>query len=295
MWLRWVVSNFLQQVADRQIRQAMTKAKGAMDGHHAPDAAAIPREAQEAARQQCDIAVLFALDLESGGLLDRMEHVITTKCASFVEHLGKLDGRWIVVAETGVGQEAAGRAAEDLIEIVHPKWIVTAGFAGSLDQRLRPGHVLMANSVVDERQEELTVGFQIEPQLVAQNPALHVGRLLTIDELVRDPERKRELGREHGAVACDMETMAIARACHSQHVRFLSVRVVSDGVDDRIPPEVECLLDQPSLAGKLGAAASALFQRPQSLKGVWQLRERALRAADRLGTFLAGVIPQLTE
>jgi adenosylhomocysteine nucleosidase len=103
------------------------------------------------------------------------------------------------------------------------------------------------------------------------------------------------LAAEFGAIACDMETMAVAQVCRRRHVRFLAVRVISDGLDDRLPPEMERMLDQRSLAGKLGAATRAIFQRPGSVKDMWRLQETARRASDRLANFLAGVIPQLLE
>ena len=60
-----------------------------------------------------------------------------------------------------------------------------------------------------------------------------------------------------------------------------------------MPPEVEKLLNQKSLAGKLGAAAGAIFQRPSSIKDMWALNEQALKATDRLAKFLVSMMPQL--
>ena len=39
--------------------------------------------------------------------------------------------------------------------------------------------------------------------------------------------------------------------CQQHGVPLLAIRVVSDAVDDELPPEIECLLAQKSLAGKL--------------------------------------------
>ena len=48
-----------------------------------------------------------------------------------------------------------------------------------------------------------------------------------------------------------------------------------------------------SMAFKLGAALGAVLDRPESVKDLWQLREDALRASDRLASFLAGMAEQL--
>ena len=291
MWLRWVVSNLLNQVAEDKVRQVVTRAKQLVTSPRAADSGA-SREVP-ADDPPCDIVLLFALGLESGGFVDQLQNVVTTECSSYLEHAGDLGEQRVVVADSGVGREAAAQATEDLIKIHHPEWVVSAGFAGALDDRMRRGHILMADEVVDEKRHPLTVGFKIDPRVIQATPSLHVGRLLTVDQLIRSGAEKRNLAAAFGAVACDMETMAVAQACRRRQVRFMSVRVVSDELEDTLPAEVEHLLDQTSLAGKLGAATRAVFQRPRSLKDMWRLRETALRASDRLAKFLQGVIPQL--
>ncbi len=290
MWLRWVVSNLLNQMTEQKLRQAA--------GQTAPTSASMKSGSDEETPRvdppkTCDILLLFALNVESGGLIDRMDGAVTTRCPSFVEHVGLIGQQRVVVAETGVGCDAATRATEDLIELYQPRWIVSTGFAGALTDDLRRGQVLMADAVLDCHRPPLNVGFRIDQQVVDSTPGLHIGRLLTVGELIRTPEAKRELGSRFNAVACDMESMAVAQVCQEADVRFLSIRVISDGVDDRLPEEVEHLLNQTSMAGKFGAATRAVFKRPKSLKDMWNLRETALRASDRLAQFLIGVVPQL--
>jgi adenosylhomocysteine nucleosidase len=294
MWLRWVVSNLLNEMAEERVQHAVTRAKHLVKTVRAPQPGhdtqpiASPPPAPE-------VVLLFAMGLESGGLVDRMTNLVTTECPAFVEHTGLLDGRPVMIAESGVGREAAVQATEDLIKIHHPQWIVSTGFAGALVPDLQCGHILMADSLIDSHRQPLEVGFRIDPQTIEAIPSLHVGRLLTVDQLFRRRDEKEQLAVEFDAVACDMETIAVAQVCHRRQVRFLSVRIISDGLDDRLPPEVEHMLDQHSLAGKLGAATRAAFRRPGSLKDMWKLREIAHRASNRLANFLVGVIPQLHE
>jgi adenosylhomocysteine nucleosidase len=44
---------------------------------------------------------------------------------------------------------------------------------------------------------------------------------------------------------------------------------------------------------RLGAAVGAIFKRPGSFKDMWRLRDQGVGAAERLATFLEGVIAQL--
>ncbi len=74
--------------------------------------------------------------------------------------------------------------------------------------------------------------------------------------------------------------------------RFLAVRVISDDMSADLPPEVMSILGRTGSI-RAGAVASALWKRPTSAKDMWRLRENATRAAERLATFLDGVVKQL--
>jgi len=243
----------------------------------------------------CEIAVVFALGIESGGLVDLLENAVTTRYQTHVEYAGFLGGRYVVIADAGVGRDAAAQTARHLIALHHPPWIISAGFAGALHADLRRGHVLMADEVVDTTGQSLSIGLTVSRDDIEQSPSLHMGRLLTVDEIVRTRSEKERLGGEHAALACDMETLATAQVCQELQTRFLSIRIISDAVDDELPAEIEALVAQQSLAGKLGAATGAIFKRPSSVKDMWKLKEDAIKASDRLARFLAGVVAQLPK
>ena len=80
------------------------------------------------------------------------------------------------------------------------------------------------------------------------------------------------------------QLMAIAQA--------LGVKSVSRAKKAEL---IEKILEQQSLAQKLGAATGAVFRRPSSVKDMWNLRERALVASDRLAKFLTQLIPQIVR
>lgn len=287
MLLRWLVNQYLQDGAQGKVRQVV--------GDFVRTATARPTTDQPATDQPAtdflptDIAFLFALGIEAGGLVDLLKGVQTARQPHGIEHAGKLAGREVVIVESGVGSKAATRATAEAIKFYQPRWVVSAGFAGALDENLRRGHILMADEVANPTGERLAVGMKLE----TAGKGLHVGRLLTVGDIVRRPADRRRLAAEHGALACDMETFGVARACAERGVRLLSVRIISDALDDELPSEVENLLEQKTLAAKLGAAAGAVLKRFSAAKDLWQLREDALKASDRLAKFLAGIVSQL--
>ncbi|MFM2095689.1 MAG: 5-methylthioadenosine/S-adenosylhomocysteine nucleosidase [Planctomycetota bacterium] len=283
---RLLAAQWLRQTVGQQVGQAI---RGAIQGELEARNAA--EQAGQEALPPSDLAVLFALEHESGGFVDVLSQSVTTRCAALVEHYGLLGTRRVVVGETGGGREAAYRAALDLIAMHRPPWVITAGFAGGLTAATRQGHIVLASSVVDETGRE----WKIPGSWGTPTGSVHVGRLLTVDRLIRTTAEKADLAARHGAIACDMETAGIVRACEEKGVRCLSVRIISDGLEDELPPEIERILEQQSLAQKLGAATGAVFRRPSSVKDMWNLRERALIASDRLAKFLTQLIPQIVR
>jgi adenosylhomocysteine nucleosidase len=299
MLLRWLVNQYLRDAAEQKVREVVGDAfTERAPRKPAEPTAALASQSPSAAGIDdefipCDVAFIFALGIESGGLVDALKGAETSRLKHGLERAGKLDGREVVIVESGVGAAAAARATKAAIDFYKPRWVVSAGFAGALDERLRRGHVLMADSVASETGEQLSVGIKMEPAVIEATKGLHVGRLLTVDRLIRRPDERRQLATDHAALACDMETYAVAQACREANTRLLSVRIISDTLDDELPPEIEHLLAQKSLAGKIGAAAGAVMHRFSAAKDLWKLREDALKASDRLAKFLRGVVGQL--
>jgi len=304
--LRWIVNNYLREAAEGKVREVVGNA---LRGERSPQptrdsrlptpdsAAPEPRtpNPEPSDPLPCDAVFLFALGIESGGLVDQLQGVETSRHKHGTEHAGKLAGKEVVIVESGVGAKAAARATTEAIKFYQPRWVVSAGFAGGLDDRLRRGHILMADEVASLAGERLPVGIKLDEQWLAATKGLHVGRLLTVDGIIRQPAERRRLAAEHGAIACDMETFGVAEACQQHSAKLLSVRIISDAVDDELPPEIEHLLAQKTLASQLGAAAGAVLKRFSAAKDLWQLREDALKASDRLAKFLMSVVTQLTN
>lgn len=278
--------------AREQLRQAAGAKSPGETGPAGPGTAA-EHGPPERRPEVCHVGLVFAMGIEAGGLIDQLSGVIRIDGANFVAREGGLEGKRLVVVESGVGATAAASAATALIQGHKPRWIISAGFAGGLDDRLQQGDILMANEIVDLEGHRLTIDLKFDPQALQNMRHLHVGRLLTVDSVVGDIEEKRALGQRQGALAVDMESIAVADVCRQEQVRCLSIRVISDAVDQVLPKDLDYLVKRKTLAGRIGAAAGAAVRRPSSIKDMWQLKEDALVASDRLAKFLAGIIGQL--
>ncbi|HVX63249.1 MAG TPA: hypothetical protein VHC19_21690 [Pirellulales bacterium] len=277
-----ILRNWIQQQAKAKIYESFAEANAQRGS-----------DEQAAAPPPCDVGLVFALGIEQGGLEDLLSNAVTTKGADFIARQGSLKGRNVVLIEAGVGPLAAARGTQALLAGHRPAWVVSAGFSGALDPKLKRGDIIMADSITDGQGHRLSIDFKISQEAAAATPGLHVGRLLTVDQIVRLPEEKRALGQQHEALAVDMESWAVGEVCRQAKTRFMAVRIVSDAIDEELPADIERLARQKTQAARLGAAAGAIFRRPSSIKDMLKLKEDALVASDKLAKFLSGVIVQL--
>ncbi len=247
----------------------------------------------EAPLEACDVAVVFALGIEAGGFVDRVDERIALRGQGCTIRLGSLETRRVATVTSGAGAQHAARATEAVLDGHKPQWIISAGLAGGLRPGLQRGDIVMGDRIANTEGRQLQIDLSVDPHELQRHPGVHVGRLLSTDRTISAPEEKAALGEAHDALAVDMETFAVVETCHRRHVRCLAVRIVYDPVEERLPRDVEKLLAQPTMATRLGAAAATVFRRPSSLKDLYQLRENALVASERLATFLEGVVAQL--
>jgi len=281
---RWAIGRIISGAARQKVSETVADAVR----QAAVEAQSAAADDLRAADLACDVAVIMALGIEAGPLVDRMRGVVKTQGEGFTAHVGKLAEQQVIVAVSGPGGAAARRAIGAVHRGHAPDWIVSAGLAGGLNETVKRGDMVIPNRLLATDGSSLTVDFRLEPM-----PHQHVGPLLTVDKVVRTSEEKHRLGQQFAALAVDMETRAVAEFCREHKQRFLAVRVVGDEVNDRLPDDIEHLMRQKTLAGRAGAVAGAVFRRPSSVKDMWRLKTDALSAADRLADYLCQLLPQL--
>ena len=241
---------------------------------------------------RADIGLVCALAMELDPFFERCSHVRAIKGSGMRFRGGRLDKLRVAAVEGGAGMDKARRATQALIDGHRPDWVLSVGFAGGLATGLNIGDVVVADEIVTDEPGGVTIAVA---HGMPANPAkgLHVGRIVTCDRIIRTVEEKQRLARDLGAMACDMETHAVAAACRDAGVRFMSVRAITDDLSADLPTEVHSLLSANTSARRAGAALGALWKRPESIKELWALQGTAHKAASRLAPFLDSVLVQL--
>jgi adenosylhomocysteine nucleosidase len=215
------------------------------------------------------IAITFALPEESADfrrLLQRRREV-----APFCT--GELHGRRLVVFHTGAGGKVCRQRLPQLFLNEKIEGLISAGFAGGLDEKLRAGDLFIADN------------FSSEPILETVRrllPSAPFGPLVSARKIVETRPEREKLRAESGAVAVDMETETIARACAHHGLPFLSLRVISDTADAPFPLAGSILFNMGKQKTEPGRLARHLLAHPAKLPRLVSFSRRIGRARAEL-------------
>jgi len=122
----------------------------------------------------------------------------------------------------GIGAQAARRAAEAVIEEARPARVVSVGFAGALDSKMKVADVMEPRVVVNAADGSRTDTGSGQGTLVS-----YAG--------VADRNQKERLARAYGAEAVDMEAAAVAQAAQVHGIEFGALKAISDAADFAMP------------------------------------------------------------
>ncbi len=235
------------------------------------------------------VGIVHATDIEIAPLVKLCDRRRRYEHAKYVFTGGFFGDLRVAFARCGMGRKSAAEATRLLVDGHRPRLILSAGFAGGLRDDVQRWDFVHPDTLVTEDGEPVAVAPSMPP---TESPRIHVGRLLTVDRVVRTVGEKRELGRRFDALAVDMETAAVRHEAHVAKVPFVGLRIVSDDVATELPPEVLSVVGGTG-AIRLGAALASVWKRPSSVKELWSLRESAMEASERLCKMLAAMLEQI--
>ncbi len=173
-----------------------------------------------------------------------------------------LESQRLLVATTGVGKAMAAMTMERIASVFGPQAVVMVGLAGALDQSLRIGDVVLAEDTLQYDLDASELGFAVGEvpyagyRLVPSDPRLleaaksfdppegrlYVGRVLTGDRFVADPDYRAHLARSFEGIAVEMEGAAVGLVCLIRKIPFLLARTISDTADGDAPKSFAAFL-----------------------------------------------------
>jgi adenosylhomocysteine nucleosidase len=211
---------------------------------------------------------------------------LTTKTLP-VEHIVSLENGTAIWLG-GMGQVAAQAAAQALAD-AGAKALMAFGVAGALDADLRSGTLLCPTHVMDDDGREYAADPAWQTQLMDRMIALglsapRTGPLLSMPVPLLAANAKSAAHSRYGALAVDMESVAVARVAKTRALPFAALRAIVDERDDTIPFELhECIdaFGRPRLLRLIAALAASpmLITRLPGLRARMRKAVHALHAA----------------
>jgi nucleoside phosphorylase len=169
-------------------------------------------------------------------------------------------GRYVVaIVQLGIGPTRARRAIKWAIDQLAPKRVWMVGIAGGLDPALPLGYVVIPQRLIDERGDEVSI---ISNDSLFQPTS--TATMLQVDRVILTSQEKARLHQHSGAVAVDMESLAVARACRESNIPMQVVRFISDTAHDSMPPEIVGLVNEEGNPQFL-TALKRILKRPRLL------------------------------
>ena len=250
------------------------------------------------------IVLLAALAEEAAGLRRRMalvpEAVAGLRNPAYT---GQYSGKPVVLVVTGMGRQRAEDGIGAVLVHLPVTAVISIGFSGALARQLQVGDLVLASELMGLTGSG---GDGIEPTIyqadqgllrtateVLQVTPLRVvsGTTVTAPGIISTPAAKRDMGRQTGAVAVDMESYWVARAVANRGIPFLAIRAISDTQEKSLSILHE-ILDEEGNPGARRLAAH-LVRKPGSLIALARLARDAGRARRALTTGVARTVAAL--
>lgn len=167
---------------------------------------------------------------------------------------GEIYGRKVVVVRSGIGKVNAAVCTQILADVFRTDAIINTGIAGSLDEAVGIGDIVLSEDAVQHDMDAVafgyepgqiprmdTLAFKADERLIglAEECCSQVcadiktfrGRVLSGDIFVSDGLIKKKLHGKFGGLCTEMEGAAIAQTAYLNNIPFLIIRAISDNAD----------------------------------------------------------------
>ncbi len=206
------------------------------------------------------IGIIVAVYAELIGFIEKL------KIDKIVEHAGKLffistsEDYKVIIVLSGVGKVNASISATLLMSKFNVDMVISTGVAGGL-QHVKPNDIVIAQTLVQHDIDTTAFGdpLGLIPNLnmveVESNEKLvnllkdeikdaKLGTLASGDQFICSKEKANEIKNNFKAIACDMESCAIAQVAAFFWTPSVAIRLISDLAGEDANKEYSFNLEQ---------------------------------------------------
>lgn len=215
------------------------------------------------------IGIIGAMEEEVAILKDKIKNLEEIKIAHIIFYKGNLEGKDIILTQSGIGKVNVAISTTLLINQFKPDLIINTGSAGALDKSLNVGDVVVSDMVAYHDADARAFGYQLGqiPQMPAQfvadkaliNKAVEAieqqqinaktGLIVSGDSFIGTSEQRMAIKTNFPqAMAAEMEATAIAQTCHQFNMPFIITRAISDLADGDAGITFEAFLEKAAIS-----------------------------------------------
>lgn len=206
------------------------------------------------------LGIIGAMEIEIKLLLKAMKEnggCKETAAGGNIFYEGRIFGKEIVLAKSGVGKVNAALCAQRMILQFGADFIINSGIAGALGKGLDIFDVVVSDYALYHDMDAVLFGYKITeiPQMKcskfpadrdmiqaiqnifpaipeAKGHKLEVGTVASGDQFIADKTKKEYIKNICAPLCVEMEGAAVAHACYLCGTPFVIIRTLSDKADD---------------------------------------------------------------
>lgn len=193
------------------------------------------------------IAIIGAMQEEVEAILNIMDEVAREEIYNIHFYKGLINQKEVVLCKSGVGKVNASMSTSILILKYSPEIIINIGTAGGLVESQNTLDIVISENLIQHDYNtsyidgDEGIGIYSKSDDVLRNKIIkefenlkeevdiHVGDIISGDIFVGDEKKIVELKNKFPkAIACDMESGAIAQVANKMNIPFIVIRSLSD-------------------------------------------------------------------
>jgi len=219
------------------------------------------------------IGVIVAEEKELIAIKEIMANIEEVKIFEKIFYKGQIENKNVMVVKSNVGKVNSARACQILIDKFNPSLVINVGTAGSVDNILNIGDVVVADRLYQYDFDVTPFGRKIgeienigeciktDDNLLELFKDLDVviGNIASGDKFIVNKHEKENIRNSFNALCIEMEGASIAQVCYLCKVPFLIIRSITDKLDGSGKIDFETFLESSSKKASPGVLFCSLI------------------------------------
>jgi adenosylhomocysteine nucleosidase len=206
------------------------------------------------------IGVIVAEEKELLAVKEVMENIEEISIYEKIFYKGIIENKDVIVVKSNVGKVNSARVAQILIDKFNPSLVINVGTAGSVDNKLDIGDVVVADKLYQYDFDVTPFGrklgeienigeyLEVDQDLLELFNGMNVviGGIASGDKFIINNEEKNNIREIFNALCIEMEGASIGEVCYLDKIPFIVIRSITDKKDGSSKVDFETFLESSS-------------------------------------------------